>query len=840
MKIQHTFVKSTLAFVCALALTALVLIFCFGFDVQVAEAVPAHTYSYAASGAVITQTCSNEGCALHGGTATISAPTHSLVYDGKTEFEASVSYSDNWAGNNLEIVYKRNGSISTDLKGAGTIEASITIEGATAFVSFEIAPLDISNAVVTLDKDELVYNRAEQFVFPLIDSINVGDIQLALNYDYVYDGNTAVAATNAGNYQLIFNGINNFTGQAIKTWTITPKVVDSPTIEIVAPQGGFVYTSQAIEPSSVVVKDGDVTIDSEEYTVDYLNNVNAGEATLTIRDAEGGNYTVNGCATFVIRPKDIDGAVVTLGDALTYNGTAQVQGVESVVIDGLSVTYTVGGNVQTDVGASDYTLTVAGTGNFAGTAQKEWNMLKAELDMSAVTFEDRTFVYDGTAKNLAVANLPSGVSVEYVGNGKIEAGVYTVSAEFEHSMINYNQAVPMSAILTINQNKVVGYLGDSTNAPSVEVLQNGGLAPNVQVVIEKLEPSSISQDTVKQNEKIVCVYDVALQVDGVEHQPDGRVSVKIAIPAELDGKEFVIIQNGEGKFAQIEYAVEGDYAIVNVSRLDKFAFVVDDTEDLAWLIGLLGALVLLEALIALAIFFASKKKGVKLSGPFASIVLGCLSVFLFGGGYVADGTIAVICVLSILIVAGLAVDIIFGLKLASAIKHKAEKSARAKETLQGKKDKASHSTEEYVTIAQDAIKQDIFKSVVADVASGVDEDDENDGNQPFVIHDSVSANEAHEEISDAVAMKMVISGSVSMTPGKKYAVNVDTLSASFKQGDIIDIDALKKAGIVPKGEKAIKILARGVLNKSLTVIADSFSADAIKMIVLVGGIAKLK
>ncbi len=112
--------------------------------------------------------------------------------------------------------------------------------------------------------------------------------------------------------------------------------------------------------------------------------------------------------------------------------------------------------------------------------------------------------------------------------------------------------------------------------------------------------------------------------------------------------------------------------------------------------------------------------------------------------------------------------------------------------------------------------------------------------QPFAIHDIVSVQEAHSEITDEVAYSLVIEGSGVKTMGKKYAVNIDVLSSNFVAGDTVDIDALKEKGIVPQKEKAIKVLARGSLDKALTVIADSYSADAIKMIVLVGGTAKLK
>ena len=76
-------------------------------------------------------------------------------------------------------------------------------------------------------------------------------------------------------------------------------------------------------------------------------------------------------------------------------------------------------------------------------------------------------------------------------------------------------------------------------------------------------------------------------------------------------------------------------------------------------------------------------------------------------------------------------------------------------------------------------------------------------------------------------------------PGKKCIVNIDTLSALFSAGDTVDISALKQRGLVPQKGSAVKVLARGILNKPLTVIADDYSADAIKMILLTGGKALL-
>ncbi|MCH5151405.1 MAG: uL15 family ribosomal protein [Clostridiales bacterium] len=71
---------------------------------------------------------------------------------------------------------------------------------------------------------------------------------------------------------------------------------------------------------------------------------------------------------------------------------------------------------------------------------------------------------------------------------------------------------------------------------------------------------------------------------------------------------------------------------------------------------------------------------------------------------------------------------------------------------------------------------------------------------------------------------------------KTGIVNVDTLSKCFAAGDKVTLEQIKKR--VPGFNKKItyvKVLARGVIDKPLTVEADDFSLDAVKMIVLTGG-----
>ena len=105
---------------------------------------------------------------------------------------------------------------------------------------------------------------------------------------------------------------------------------------------------------------------------------------------------------------------------------------------------------------------------------------------------------------------------------------------------------------------------------------------------------------------------------------------------------------------------------------------------------------------------------------------------------------------------------------------------------------------------------------------------------------AVDEEHANSLISDSVAKNLVTDVPISVeTEGRKKAiVNIDTISESFLAGDTVDINSLKDKKLVARDAGSVKVLARGVIDKPLTVIANSFSLSAVKMIALTGGSAK--
>ena len=145
----------------------------------------------------------------------------------------------------------------------------------------EVAPKSIEGAVITLESADLEYNAAEQS--PKITGVALEKWTENITYRIV-SGNTATNVNDS--LTLTIEGTGNYTGKAAVKWKITPREV-TPAIEVAS----CTYTGDALEPT-VTLKDGNEVIPTDEYTVEYSNNTNAGTGRVTIKDVAGGNYVI--------------------------------------------------------------------------------------------------------------------------------------------------------------------------------------------------------------------------------------------------------------------------------------------------------------------------------------------------------------------------------------------------------------------------------------------------------------------------------------------------------------------------------------------------------------------
>ncbi|MGN0817983.1 MAG: MBG domain-containing protein [Candidatus Coproplasma sp.] len=121
----------------------------------------------------------------------------------------------------------------------------------------------------------------------------------------------------------------------------------------------------------------------------------------------------------------------------------------------ISVAYP-NGNAFVNAGVYDVTAVLYGDFYETTTLTAKVTILRADYDCSQLVFESKTFVYDKTAKSLAVEGMPEGLDVTYEIAGQqtysaTEAGVYEVTARFSSKNGNYNPVADLKATLTIEK-----------------------------------------------------------------------------------------------------------------------------------------------------------------------------------------------------------------------------------------------------------------------------------------------------------------------------------------------------------------------------------------------------
>ncbi len=210
----------------------------------------------------------------------------------------------------------------------------------------------------------------------------------------------------------------------------------------------------------------------KEDIIEYSGTTRSGAtyARSTTPPTQAGNYTVHvtyetrdtiytGSDDFVIRPKDISSLItVTLGDALTYNGTEQTQTVTEVYDANAGYTfneteYDITGNKQTDASIY-YSLDITGKGNFTGTKTVSYTIAKATPTLGDFVIPSYDSEVDYTGEEIPVA-LPTstkiGMGGTYIETYVRDAGTYNITFNV-YEGTNYTAAEGLVyGTLTVNQ-----------------------------------------------------------------------------------------------------------------------------------------------------------------------------------------------------------------------------------------------------------------------------------------------------------------------------------------------------------------------------------------------------
>ena len=108
---------------------------------------------------------------------------------------------------------------------------------------------------------------------------------------------------------------------------------------------------------------------------------------------------------------------------------------------------------------------------------------------------------------------------------------------------------------------------------------------------------------------------------------------------------------------------------------------------------------------------------------------------------------------------------------------------------------------------------------------------------PEVIEtlDEVSADVVDELMADKLAETLLEETEELGGTGKMGVINIGVISPVYQADDVVTLADLQAKGLVSANIGRLKVLASGTLDKPLTIKAEAFSFQAIKMITLTGG-----
>ena len=266
--------------------------------------------------------------------------------------------------------------------------------------SFTIEKADAQFTAPTAKKGLIYDGENQELINP--GSSAHGTFQYWLEGDLI--GESIPQARNAGTYTVRYQLVgdkNHNDGQVSPIDVkIAPKDIKDANVTL---GKSLTYNGQQQTQNitSVQVDGLDVICDVTDRT-----GTNAGTYTMILTGKV--NFTGTATKNWNIAPKNITGASVTLKEGTqTYTGQELTNAVTGVTIDNLTLgegDYTVSGDAKaTNVGT--YTLTVNGTGNFTGSASKDWkiqavtdNKWTAEPSVTNCTYGKKPTVTMGRAK----------------------------------------------------------------------------------------------------------------------------------------------------------------------------------------------------------------------------------------------------------------------------------------------------------------------------------------------------------------------------------------------------------------------------------------------------------
>lgn len=407
---------------------------------------------------------------------------------------------------------------------------------------------------------------------------------------------------------------------------------------------------------------------------------------------------------------------------------------------------------------------------------------KAVMEKSDFLWDCNNATYNGQALHPRLIKLPYGVTVsEYRGAG-VNAGVYTVSAILDYDTENYESAPTIECLFTVNRRIVP--------------------IPTLPHAIYNAQPHVPVSDS---------------QLYGFS--ADSYVGAgEYYITAVLTDSQNFVFENGEDR-AELPFIIKKMPLRASINPMVLYR----DTEEY------MPEYELYENAIEgdeLGLFYEISDGFVYLRCQNPNYEIIAERAELIVKKTLSPNARANVLTLAVMIIILIAISLIVFFRRDRILDKLA--AYRCKRRFASESVNSSHTSEPCFDIGE----------ISANAEKIIAEDFENDepSDNPMM---SVDMERADQLITDSLAKNLLRNeGEQVITCGrKKQIVNVDTLSENFCEGERVDVNSLKEHNLVAKDTGYIKILARGAIDKPLSVYANAFSLSAVKMIALTGGVA---
>ena len=223
-------------------------------------------------------------------------------------------------------------------------------------------------------------------------TVKLGDTVLIKNKDYKVSYKNNV---NVGTAKAIVTGLNGYCGSITKEFTINKAKISSK-------NAGFTYrissknnpyTGAAVRPAIMLLINGKVLKQGEEYSITYYDNVEVGQATIIVEGLER-NISGKGKISFNIIKADLEDLAVSLSSSsYTYNKKAKkpkvtVKNISHTPVSGRDYKVSYSNNVK--VGTATVKITGMGS-HYTGTVKKTFKINPKGTSISKLTKKTKGF-----------------------------------------------------------------------------------------------------------------------------------------------------------------------------------------------------------------------------------------------------------------------------------------------------------------------------------------------------------------------------------------------------------------------------------------------------------------